>query len=684
MPPSSFRKFLRAVILPQGGVFSFFAKVIALTLWASVVIGLVAGGFLFNEFAQLEGDGLETIINWKGFDNTIIFDRKGGKLAEGYSRHHVYYPLSKIPEDLQKAVVAVEDRNFWKHDGWDLEGIARAAYIYLQDPQAPFKQGASTITQQLVRHFLLHRDKTITRKAQEILLARQLEKRLPKRRILEIYLNALFLGDGAYGVGAAAERFFGKSLENCQTHELALIAGLFQAPSALNPHLYPEKAKARQAQVLRAMTAIGALAPSQARTWLGKNLEYQTYEPLYGQRAPYFVDFAMEEARNILDKGTLKNQGLRIITSLDPDLQKLAEQASLEQNASLEDAEKQSSHRLESALLALDPRTGEILAMVGGRDYSASQFNRTSQAKRQAGSAFKPIVYSLALSKGHRWSDLFFVSPLTLGQSYRPRSKVNDYISETTLLRALYRSMNSPTLQLSETLGMGAIIEHAKLLGIESPIRHEFGSVLGASEVSLLEITSVYGVFANKGLKVPSSSILEIRDRNDKIIFHRSKPKAENVLSPQVAFMMSQGLRQVLERGTGSAAKELAPWMAGKTGTTNDNKDNWFIGFSSNLVTGVWVGNDDSQPIIGKASGADLALPLWQSFMTEVLPMRPSSPFRSPGGLKAYTVDERFGFQNKDGITMWFFENDEPPKTSPYEYVTGTKNFRNPFVGVRK
>lgn len=684
MPRSAFEKFLRTIILPKGGVFSFCAKVFALTLYASIVICLIASAFLFEEFSQIEGEGLETIVNWKGFDNTIVYDRKGGILAERFSRYHVYTPLSRIPETLQQAVIAIEDRNFWQHDGWDPESIARAAYVYLKDPQAPFKQGASTITQQLVRYFLLPKDKSLWRKVQEILLARELETRLPKRRILEIYLNALFLGDGAYGVGAASQRFLGKSLETCQTHELALLAGLFQAPSTLNPHLNPEKAKARQVQVLKAMAAVGDLSPSQAEMWEGKKLLIHAYQPLYGQRAPYFVDYAIEEARHILEKTSLKNKGLRISTSLDPELQKLAEEAIVKNEESFIDAEEHSSHKLEGALLAMDPRRGEILAMVGGRDYASSQFNRTSQSKRQAGSAFKPIVYSLALSQGHRWSDLFFVSPLTLGHTYRPRSKVKDYITETTLLRALYRSMNSPTLQLSEKLGIGPIIEHAKRLGMDSPIRFEFGSVLGASEVTLLELVGVYGVFANKGKKVSSSTILEIRDRDDKIIYHRPRPRGEEVISPQVAFLMSQGLRQVLERGTGQSAKNLAPWMAGKTGTSNDNKDNWFIGFSSNLVAGVWVGNDDSLPIKGKASGADLALPIWKRFMTEVLPKRPSSPFRSPGGVRAFTVDERFGFQSGDGITMWFFENDEPPKTSPYQYVTGGGNFRNPFDGARK
>ena len=635
------------------------------------------------------------ILSWKATDNTLIYDREGNKIGEIFSNYHIYTPYEKLPPNLINAIIATEDREFFDHNGLNPKSMMRAAWVYLSSNRRQFTQGASTITQQLVRHFLLPKEKTISRKIKEISLALKLEKLISKEKILEIYTNTLFLGDGAYGVGAAAKRYFDKPLNDLELHELALIAGLFQSPSRYNPHRFPNRAKKRQRHVLRSMRAAGFIGPKQARFWAHKPLNYQSYRSLYGAKAPYFVDYIREKAKNLLDSANIKNKGLRIHTTLSPQLQNLAEQAIAKQSELLEKIEIDRDHppadreknlkkfKLEVAMTVTNPQTGELLAMVGGRNYQNSKFNRAVQAKRQPGSAFKPIVYSLALNLGSRWNDVIYVSPISLAGNYRPRSPQEDYMTQTTLLRAFYRSMNAPTLELGQKLGMQAVLEHAQKLGVRSPMTSEFGTMLGASELTLLDLARVNGSFANNGVLTELVGIRHIEDRTGAILYKASPPeeRSEQVLSPQVAFLTVQGLRQVLMRGTGWKFSHLSKLAAGKTGTSNESKDNWFTGFTSNLVAVTWVGSDDSSPIYGNTQGGTVALPIWADFIENAQELNPSSPFEAPEGGKAVRVNVKSGVPSEEGLKMWFLEESLPEKTdTPIKEFSTIKSFRNPLV----
>lgn len=660
------------------------------------LISLLGTFYYLNEFGMFANNKARflPILNWKAADNTLIYDRDSNKIGEIFSNYHIYTPYKQLPQELIKAIIATEDREFFNHRGINIKSMIRAALVYLSSNRKQFTQGASTITQQLVRHFLLPKEKTISRKLKEIILALQLERLISKENILEIYSNTLFLGDGAYGVGAAAKRYFDKPLEQLKLHELALIAGLFQSPSRYNPHRYPKLAKKRQLHVLRSMQASGFLPNKKTRFWMRKPLKYKSYRSLYGMKAPYFVDYIREEAKKVLDSVNIKNKGLRIHTTLSQPIQQLVEQAIAKQSELLTTTEQNrvpynktdinsDAAKLQVAMVVTNPKTGELLAMVGGRNYQRSKFNRAVQAKRQPGSAFKPIVYSLALSSGSKWSDVIYVSPITLAGNYRPRTQETDYMTQTTLLRAFYRSMNSPTLELGQKLGMQAVLEHAEKLGVRAPMKSEFGTMLGASELTLLDLARVYGSFANYGKLAEVIGITRIEDRNGNILYEAKDPeeRSQQVLSEQVAFLTIQGLRQVLIRGTGWKYGHLGKWAAGKTGTSNDAKDNWFTGFTSNFVGITWVGSDDSSPIYGNTQGGTVALPIWADFIEHAQGLYPGEPFEAPAGVKMVRVNSKSGVPGGRGMRMWFLENALPKKTrSPIKEFSTIKSFRNPLV----
>ena len=417
----------------------FRRKLVLKVLLGLIVAAALGGGGLMMYwlhgigFFELNDDMLTEITSYNSPDNSIVFDRNGDKLGEFYSSHYIYTEFDKIPKAIKTAVISVEDRSFLSHSGIDLRGMTRAAFNLAITGR--MSQGASTITQQVVRNFVLTREKTMARKVKEIYLALRLETKLDKKRILEIYLNSLFLGNGAYGVAAAAKRYFGKSLQQLNTAECALIVGLFQSPSRYNPKRYPKKAKRRQGQVLKAMVATGALTSLRAKKLYAHKLRYTLYQSPNTEVAPYFVDYVKEQAKTLLGK-KVSNNGLRIYTTLDPDVQAAARQtitgsARLLNRARayiVDDAREETGRRVEAALLVTDPHSGHILGMVGGRDYNQSQFNRTTQAKRSPGSAFKPVVYSLALEQGHKWSDMHYVTPVVI-DDYRPKNYSSSTLS---------------------------------------------------------------------------------------------------------------------------------------------------------------------------------------------------------------------------------------------------------------
>ena len=678
-----------------------------LILFAAVGLKIAAAIFVFLWLKELgifkiDDRSIATIVNHQPSDNSVVYDRNGTKLGQFFSSYHVYKPYEELPDSFIKALLAIEDRSFFEHSGFDLKGISRALLSRLRG--LPSKQGASTLTQQLVRHFLLPKERSVQRKVQEIALAIQLERRLPKKRILEIYANTLFLGNGSYGIGAAAHRYFNKEVSELTLAESALLAGLYQSPSRYNPARHPKRAKLRQLRVLRAMVRAGHLDLSKARLAARSPLRYQKYVPVRHETAPYFVDYVRSQSERILkEQGiNINNGGLRIYTTLDHSLQKNAERAFVLNEARLKQAGLQASfipkeqstkharnHRqhskrgtVEAAMVSVKPSTGEILAMVGGRNYKRSQFNRTTQARRSPGSAFKPILFSHALKSGWKWNDVIFVAPVTIA-NYRPKTAKNDYLTETTLLRAFYQSINSPAIELAQKLGLQKILEQARKLGIRSELKEEFGTMLGSSSVTMLDLARVYQSFANQGTLVEQIAISRITDRHGRLLYEASLPKTRSslVLDPKIAFLMTKAMQNVLSHGTGFRSAQLAKSMAGKTGTANDATDNWFCGYSKDLVTIAWVGTDEHVGMNGKVGGGRIALPLFDTFMSAALRDRKNrrdlsitegsidhldttEPFPRPPGVLAARIDPRFGHPSDRGITMYFLEDNGPGESS--------------------
>ncbi len=670
--------------------------------WVRVVLAstvCLAGVAMTVVYFWLSGLGVFTvsesqlslITQTQQADNSLVFDRRGNKIGEFFTEYHHFFPYDEIPIRMVQAILAVEDRSFFKHMGFDPRGILRALVVSLRDKG--YSQGASTLTQQLVRHFLLSTEKSLNRKVKEIALAYQLEKRLSKKRIFELYANRFFLGNGAYGVGAAAERYFGKSLKDLNIAEIALIAGLFQSPSAYNPTRYPKKAIARQGIVLQAMVDAGYLDPASATQALLYPLKFQTYQPLNTQIAPYFIDHISQEAKTLLEgKKRVEGQGLRIHTTLDVELQAMGERA-LKAGPKLWDdaaSEKRkgepvrfSADSLEAALVAIDPKNGEVLAMLGGRDYGKSQFNRVTAAARSPGSTFKPVVYSLALQNGFSWNAVHYVEPVTV-KDYRPRNISGEYGSETTLLRAFYKSLNTAAVELAADLGVTRLMGHAKLMGVNSTLKAEVGTALGGSEVTMLDLARVYGTFANEGLRMETTSITRIEDREGNVLYRAPSPdsRGTRAISPQTAYLMTEGLRNVLQHGTATQAAELATVAVGKTGTSNQAKDNWFAGYTANLVCIVWVGTDGNEALPSEAMGSTLALPVWKTFLKEAITKRTPEPFTKPTGVSEAQIHPLYGSRmERGGLKMYFLTGREPASKGPsaLEVVNEMGGFRRVF-----
>ncbi len=654
-----------------------------------VTLSLVSAGICLlvwlreTGVTRLDSSRLHVIIDYEHADNSLVFDRNGEKIGEFFSDYHLFLPYEKIPPLLIKAVLAVEDRHFFEHSGIDFRGIIRAMFASLRT--GSFTQGGSTITQQVVRNFLLTPEKTFERKIKEALLSLQLERHLSKERILEIYLNALFLGQGAYGVGAAAERHFGKSIDQLELHEIALIAGLFQSPSRYNPHKAPEQARRRQQQVLKAMLTSGAISQAEYKRASKQPLHFATQVALNTTFAPHFID-AIQELTEKLLTSDVKGKGLRIYTTLDLGLQQdandVVEHATdhfTQVAQKLAGNKKPDEKLIETAALIMDQHKGEILAMIGGRDYGRSQFNRALKAKRAPGSAFKPIVYTRALQDGVKWSDVALVAPLVI-QDYRPQNSAGEYLSEVTYYNAFYRSLNTPAVELGHRLGIKNVIDMAKRLGVRSELKNQAGTLLGGSELTVMDMTSAYATLANNGEYVEPRMITRITDRDGKVLWDaQSVPqKRERAVAAPIAYMMLQAMQAVFRYGTASHYPEWAAFAAGKTGTTNEAKDNWFGGMTDSLTGVVWVGTDSNLAFNGSAGAHTLALPLWIRIMQKARLRYPSGAFTVPPGISTVPVHPLFGYRSEAGVMMPFIEGKEPIRyESAYSSVRDTGAYRD-------
>ncbi len=581
---------------------------------------------------------------------TVVYDARGRVLHEFYRENRSPVPLKRIPRHLVNATLSTEDRNFYKHWGVDLWGVGRAAVTDLMHMKRT--QGGSTITQQLARNLFLTHERSFSRKLKEVALAIELERSYSKDQILEMYFNQIYFGEGAYGVEAAAKTYFGRPLAELTLAQCALLAGLPANPSVYNPRRRPEAVRLRRSKVLRNMLATGAITKVEFDAAMQAPLGV-TAARYSNDHAPYFVEMVRLALDEKYGSNAVYEGGLRVWTTLDMDVQDLAERALEKQMVALERDLKLSRTRatfaasasapggrtpyLQGAVVALDPRNGYVKAMVGGRDFNESNFNRATQARRQPGSAFKPFVYAVAVDQGFKPTDSIVDEPVSYpagdGKQYQPQNYDRKFRGEVTLRYALQQSINIPAVKLLRRVGVSEVAAYARRMGIRSPIGQNLSLALGSSEVNLLELTAAYAVFADRGIRNDPISILKVEDRNGNVL-ERVAPAPVEVLSEETAATMTSMLQSVMDHGTGypARARGLAVPAAGKTGTMDEYKDAWFVGYVPSLVCGVWVGFDEKRVIGPGMTGARAALPVWTDVLLGYTRGRTDEPFPTPTG----------------------------------------------------
>lgn len=610
----------------------------------------VCGGALVGAFLGLTHDlpQIRALNDFKPSSVTRILADDGSLLSEMYIENRDPVSIDEIPPDLLTAIITTEDRKFFTHSGIDVKGILRAA---VRDIMAgEFIEGASTITQQLAKTLFLTSQKTLFRKLQEALLAFQIERRYTKNEILQLYLNQIYLGSGAYGVSSAANKFFNKALPDLSLAECALIAAMPRAPSRYSPLVNRDLALKRRNIVLKQMVATGDINESQYQEAIDEPIF--SNEPFQqAAHAPYFTAYIKNDLENRLGSAMLYKGGLTIYTTLSLELQAAAETAAQNGLLALEkrmQTRGQTEALPQAALVALDVHTGEILAMVGGRDYQQSTYNRAAVSKRQPGSAFKPIVYAAAIERlGFSQNMTLLDAPVVFKnigghKDWKPENFSKTYQGEMTLRKALALSKNIPAARLVQKTGPSTVVSFARELGITSALEPYLSLGLGTSEVTLLELTSAYSVFPNGGQQVTPFGILEVADHRGHVIW-RVKPQKRVAMTRQNAAIMTDMLRGVILEGTGKKARALGRPVAGKTGTTDHYKDALFIGFSPDIAVGVWVGLDTPQPLGHHETGARAALPIWMEFMQKALSGRKYTYFDIPDNVVRKSMNPTTG-----------------------------------------
>ncbi|HYM71101.1 MAG TPA: PBP1A family penicillin-binding protein, partial [bacterium] len=526
-----------------------------------------------------------------------------------------------------------------------------------------YAEGGSTITQQLARNLFLTPQKSLTRKIAEMLLAVQIERRLTKDEILQRYLNQVYLGEGAYGVETAAGVYFGEPAKNLTLAQSAMLAGLIRAPSSYSPYEHAARAHARMAEVLQRMVDVGDLTPAQMQAALAAplGLAAKGNGGLIGIRAPYFVAYILPGLLQRYGEDTLYKGGLRIYTTLDLTIQAQAT-AALRQGIDTALAQHLNVHQ--GAVVVMDPRTGAIRAMVGGYDFRTSQFDRAWQAHRQPGSAFKPFTYTVAVMRGIPPTRLLLDEPLEFqlpdGKVWKPQDFDHTWHGWITARYALENSINAATIRLEQQLGPSSIVDLAHRMGIQSTLSPTLALTLGASDVTPLELVTAYGVFADNGVRADAMAITKVTDWRGKVLEEHT-PQRTVVLSPEVAYVMTDMLKGNVLRGTGVAANIGIP-QAGKTGTTDDYRDAWYVGYTPYLVTGVWVGNDDNSPM-NKVTGGSVPAGIFAALMKQVTAKMPHDDWTAPDGVVQETVCGTSGLLAAPGC----------PDPRPEVFIRGTE-----------
>lgn len=531
--------------------------------------------------------------------------------------------LKEVPEQLVKALIATEDKNFYKHEGYDLLGLARSMVANVLAGHVV--QGASTITQQLSRILFLSNEKTFTRKIKELQVAAQIEKTISKDKILEMYLNNVYLGSGAYGVKGAAKIYFNKDLNQLTLPEMALIAGLPQAPSVYSPYNNKDLAKKRRNQVLLRMYKMKYINKETYQKAKEAPIVLSTMPVMYAtNKAPYFCDYVMKELQKLgFTEDEIVNGGLKVVTTIDYKSQIKANEAIL---ANLK-AWGMTKDKNQAAVFSFSPIDGRILVYAGGKDYTKSQYDRVSQSQRPSGSAFKPFIYTAAIEKGFSPNDMIDDLPVKIG-NWTPRNYGNKYRGKIPLYTALMVSSNVCAARLMDDIGVRPVIQLARVMGITTPIPYDYTIALGSNSVKLFEMTRAFGIFANGGYKVEPYAIERVESSRGTILYEARKARTSKVLNINTAATMTAIMKTVITNGTGRAANIGKP-AAGKTGTTDDSKDAYFIGFTPDVATGVWVGNDDNSQM-GGVTGGTIPAKIWHDVMLVATQQYGNADFEYP------------------------------------------------------
>ena len=736
-----------------------YLRLFFITALFSMVFTVAAGYGVYWYFTK-DLPAVNTLQEYNPNIITKVYSDDGQVIGEFYIERRIVIPLSRMPKHLINAFLAAEDARFFKHEGIDYQSITRA--LYRNVVAGKVVQGGSTITQQVAKSFFLTPERSISRKVREAVIAYRIEKNLTKEEILHLYLNQIYLGNGAYGVQAASETYFGRDAGDINVAEAALLAGLPKAPSRYSPYHDPETARQRQGYVITRMLEEGFIKREDAEKALKYKIKLKPKEIKSLWVGPYFTEHIRRYVEEKYGGDLLYKGGLHIYTTLDVELQKAANLAvssglreydrrhgyrgPLTHLTNKEDIEKfieeskeeiakapiepnktykalvtrvnpperfievligerrgrisfddavwarlynptnnpeggkqkeipqvikkgdvisvsvkgisenekgvidftlEQDFAAQAAIIALDPFTGYVRAMVGGSDFSKTQFNRATQSRRQPGSAFKPIIYAAAIDKGYTAASVIIDSPLVFeeavqGDDWRPRNFDNKFYGPTTFRDALTHSRNVISIKILKDIGIGYAIDYAQRLGISSPLSRDLSIALGSSGVSLMELTKTFSVFANHGRNFEPLFIKKITDRVGNIIEENSSA-FEEVISLQTAYIMTNLLQGVIQSGTGQRAKALGRPAAGKTGTTNNLNDAWFVGYTPDLIAGAWIGYDDERPLGHAETGARAALPIWLYFMQKAVEGTPVKDFAAPEGVVFARIDARTG-----------------------------------------
>ena len=619
---------------------------------------VLIGSSMFYYILLQELPSIAALKDFRPSIATRVYGDNNELIDEFFLEDRKLIKISDIPRYAVQAFVAAEDARFFHHSGFDLQSITRAFYKNLE--AGKIVQGGSTITQQVAKSLYLSPERSYIRKIKEAILAYKIDRYLTKEEILNLYLNYIYLGHGTYGIEAAAEGYFGKSARYLTLAEASLLATLPKAPTTYSPFLHLDKARERQIYVLSRMVEDGYITPRQQEEALRAPIQLRSVRPKQ-KIAPYFIENVRRYVQGKYGSDVLYKEGLEIYTTLNISMQKSANEAMERGLLELETRGNYKKEPIQGALLCMDVKTGAIRAMVGGRDFSRSEFNRATQSIRQPGSAFKPFIYTAAFDKGMTPATRLMDSPIAFEDSsqedgfWKPKNFDGKFVGPITLRNALVHSRNVITVRLLQEIGVDYATTYATNMGITSPLARNLSIALGSSGVTLQEMVRAYGVLANGGKRVVPYFIKKIVDRTGQV-FEESQVVEEQVIDPKIAFLRTHVMQDVVESGTGTRVKSIGRPVAAKTGTTNDNRDAWFIGFTPSLVTGVWVGFDKQETLAKAEVGGRAAAPIWLYFMEKALQGYPVEVFPVPEGIVFVKIDPETGLPAGSNATGAIFE----------------------------